>query len=91
MSVRLLVRRIVYVSCALLVASCAASPGLEFFEYQGRAWPEAPEVERIVFVGEFSDARDLSIRESVWGEFVNIIAGKSQFTQIRPMAVTATV
>ena len=83
-------RLIACASLAMLVASCAVTRESEFFDSQGRAWPESPEVERVVFVGEFSDARDLSIREGFWESIVSIFAGKGYFSQARPMAVAAT-
>jgi DNA-binding beta-propeller fold protein YncE len=54
-------------------------------------WPDPPELKRIAFVGEFSSAGDLGIRESAWARFVSITAGGHRDAMIRPMAVAATV
>lgn len=82
----LLVRHFVLV----LLAGCATSPRVDPFAVEKGFWPDPPELKRIAFVGEFSNAGDLGIRESAWARFVSITAGGQQDAMVRPMAVAAS-
>lgn len=74
----------------LLVAACAAGPVMDPFTAEGRVWPDPPETRRIAFVGEFSSASDLGIRESAWNRFISFTAGARSDAMVRPMAVATT-
>ena len=67
--------------CILLASSCAVTPESSMFGSMGRTWPEAPEVARVAFVGQFSNARDLSIRENFWSALVSAVAGTKNYDQ----------
>ena len=83
----------VTVCCCLWLfagSGCAVTVESDLFETVTRTWPEAPEDARIAYVGEFSNARDLSISESFWGALVNFTAGRNDTAMVRPMAVATT-
>jgi sugar lactone lactonase YvrE len=73
-----------------LVAGCASGPPVDPFVDEKRVWPDPPEVKRIAFVGEFSNAAELGIRESAWSRFLSITAGERNDSLLRPMAVAAS-
>ncbi len=74
----------------LLLAACAAGPTVDPFITEGKIWPDSPETERIAFVGEFSNAADLGLRESAWSRIISFAAGKQSNALVRPMAVATT-
>ena len=74
----------------LLLAACAAGPVAEPFIVEGKVWPESPETKRIAFVGEFSSAADLGIRESAWNRILSLATGPRTDALVRPMAVATT-
>lgn len=90
MKFKIVMRRVVGFFCILLTGSCVMTPKPAIFDSTGPTWPEAPEIERVAFVGQFSNARDLAIRENYWDALVSIVAGKKNFAQVRPMAVAVT-
>jgi sugar lactone lactonase YvrE len=73
-----------------ILSGCAVTADPELFETVSRTWPEAPEIARIAYVGEFSSARDLSMSESFWGALVSLGAGRNDTAMVRPMAVATT-
>lgn len=83
-------RSVLFASLALLLAGCAAGVPVVPFQDQGAVWPEAPNGQRIAFVGEFSSAADIGIKQSAWARFVSFTAGARDNALIRPMAVAAT-
>jgi sugar lactone lactonase YvrE len=74
----------------LLIAGCGATPVADPFTEESVFWPESPDIKRIIFKGDFSNADDLGIRKSAWSRFVSIAAGEKSNAMIRPMAVTAS-
>ena len=79
-------RYVLVVCCILFFGSCAITSDSGIFDVKGPIWPESPEVGRVAFVAEFSSARDLGIRESVWEALVSVVAGEKNFAHVRPMA-----
>jgi sugar lactone lactonase YvrE len=73
----------------MLVAGCAAGSVVDPFGTATRIWPEPPQQSRIAFVGEFSSAADLGIREGAWARFIALAAGSSDNGMVKPMAVAA--
>jgi sugar lactone lactonase YvrE len=74
----------------LILAACSARPPLNPFVEEKTVWPEPPEAKRIAYLGAFSNATDLGIRESAWKRFLTITAGEHSNEMIRPMAVAAS-
>ena len=75
----------------LLLAACAAGPVADPFTAEGKVWPDSLETKRIAFVGEFSNAADLGIRNSAWSRLISFAAGERTNALVRPMAVATTV
>lgn len=84
--------RLVMAKLALIgIVGCAAGVPIDPFSVEQRYWPEPPEQKRIAFMGQFSSAGELGIRESAWARFINVAAGARSDNMIRPMAVAASV
>ena len=73
-----------------LLGACTANDVVDPFDTPKRVWPEPPQTARVVYVGEFSTAADLGIKESFWSRIVAITAGPSSRAMVRPMAVAVT-
>lgn len=73
--------------CGAVAGGCVSTQEVEPFSIAGRAWPEAPYEPRIVYVGEFSSARDLSIGEGPIRKLLSLTAGAAANALVRPMAV----
>jgi sugar lactone lactonase YvrE len=83
--------RFAYVHLVLItLVGCAAGARIDPFSDEKKFWPDPPEVKRIAFVGDFSNAADLGIRESAWSRLVRITAGARSDEMVRPMAVAAS-
>jgi sugar lactone lactonase YvrE len=74
----------------LVFSGCVASSPVVPFQQMGKVWPEPPNGARIAYVGEFSDAGDLGIRESIWSRIVSFSAGARKSSLQRPMAVVSS-
>lgn len=74
----------------MVFSGCVSSSAVVPFQQVGMVWPEPPNVARIAFVGEFSDAADLGIRESIWSRIVSFAAGPQSSGLQRPMAVVSS-
>jgi sugar lactone lactonase YvrE len=85
-----LATRAALVLIAILVTSCASQTVVDPFGGGGRVWPEAPSLERIEFVTEFSSLTDLGARPSTWRKILNMAAGRQVDAMVRPMAVATT-
>ena len=75
----------------LTLVGCASSVPPDPFLVEQIYWPDPPEVRRIAFVGEFSSAADIGIRESAWSRFLSVTAGSKIDRMIRPMAVATSI
>jgi sugar lactone lactonase YvrE len=73
-----------------LVGSCAVEEGAVRFEQIGRVWPDSVDPARVAYVGEFSNADDLEIRESFWRSVISVVVGPVKDALVRPMDVAAT-
>ena len=83
--------RFAYVNLVLItLVGCAAGARVDPFSDEKKFWPDPPEAKRIAFVGDFSNAADLGIRESAWGRLVRITAGARSDEMVRPMAVATS-
>jgi DNA-binding beta-propeller fold protein YncE len=72
------------------VAGCTATPVSDPFTVEGRVWPDSPDLERIAYVGEFTNSSDLGFEPSAWGRFINFTAGSKTDAMVRPMAVVTS-
>jgi sugar lactone lactonase YvrE len=72
------------------VSSCALDEGAVRFDQIGRVWPDSDDPARIAYVGEFSNADDLQIRESFWRSVISVVVGPVKDALVRPMDVAAT-
>jgi len=72
------------------LSGCATKPTVDPFGSEGRVWPEPPDVKRIAFVGEFSNAADLGIKSGAWTRIINFAAGPRNSSMVRPMAVATS-
>ena len=78
------------VAVSAVIIGCAATEVVDPFQAGNIVWPDPPEPARIAYVGEFSDSRDLGIRESFWSRVVTLSAGAKTTSLVRPMAVAVT-
>lgn len=84
-------RRIAVLICAVIpLSGCAVSENTASFDQVGRVWPDSVDLPRIAYVGEFSNADDLEIREGFWRSVVSIVIGPVKDALVRPMDVAAT-
>lgn len=84
------IRLVAICACFSVLTACANSTPIELFSASGRVWPEAPDQERIAYLGSFSEPGDLDIHGGIWGSFVSLIAGSSERSMQRPMAVAVS-
>jgi len=73
-----------------VLSGCMANSPVVPFQKAEKVWPEPPNAARIAFVGEFSDAADLGIRESFWSRIVSFTAGPRSSSLQRPMAIVSS-
>lgn len=52
-------------------------------------WPAPPAEPRVFFVKNISGYKDMEIKKTIWGRFKDLIAGRKQFSFVRPMDVAA--
>jgi sugar lactone lactonase YvrE len=71
-------------------SGCALNESTTSFDQIGRVWPDSVDPARIAYVGEFSNADDLEIRESFWRSVISVVVGPVKDALERPMDVAAT-
>ena len=83
-------RLVVVCLSAFVAGGCAPNTVANRFAVEGRVWPESPDVPRIVYMGEFASASDLSISQSIWETLVSFTVGAKDSAMVRPMDVATT-